>query len=88
MITEKKLLYFVEVCKTENISTAAKNLFIAQPALSKTIQDLETDLGYPLFERQGRHILLNENGRLFYQYAVQIVATYDNARRALDIYND
>ena len=88
MITEKKLLYFVEVCKTQNISTAAKNLFIAQPALSKTIQDLETDLGYPLFERQGRHILLNENGRLFYQYAVQIVATYDNARRALDIYND
>ena len=88
MITEKKLLYFVEVCKTQNISTAAKNLFIAQPALSKTIQDLEADLGYPLFERQGRHITLNENGRLFYQYAVQIVATYDNARRALDIYND
>ena len=88
MITEKKLLYFVEVCKTQNISTAAKNLFIAQPALSKTIQDLETDLGYPLFERQGRHITLNENGHLFYQYAVRIISTYDNARRALDIYND
>ena len=88
MITEKKLLYFVEVCKTENISTAAKNLFIAQPALSKTIQDLETDLGYPLFERQGRHITLNENGRLFYTYATRILSTYSNARRALDAQND
>ena len=44
MITEKKLFYFVEVCKTQNISTAAKNLFIAQPALSKTIQELEEEL--------------------------------------------
>lgn len=88
MITEKKLLYFVEVCQTQNISMAAKNLFIAQPALSKTIQDLETDLGYPLFERQGKHISLNDNGRLFYQYATQIVATYDNARRALRAHND
>ena len=40
MITEKKLQYFIEVCKTENISSAARNLFIAQPALSKTIQEL------------------------------------------------
>ncbi len=41
MITEKKLQYFIEVCKTENISSAARNLFIAQPALSKTIQALD-----------------------------------------------
>lgn len=61
MITEKKLQYFIEVCKTENISSAARNLFIAQPALSKTIQELEEELHYPLFDRQGKHIILNEN---------------------------
>ena len=65
MITEKKLQYFIEVCKTENISLAARNLFIAQPALSKTIQELEEELHYPLFDRQGKHIILNENGRIF-----------------------
>lgn len=83
MITEKKLQYFVEVCKTENISSAARNLFIAQPALSKTIQELEEELHYPLFDRRGKHIILNENGRIFQTYAKQILADYDGARAAL-----
>lgn len=83
MITEKKLQYFIEVCKTENISSAARNLFIAQPALSKTIQELEEELHYPLFDRQGKHIILNENGRIFQTYAKQILADYDGARAAL-----
>ena len=83
MITEKKLQYFIEVCKTENISSAARNLFIAQPALSKTIQELEEELHYPLFDRQGKHIILNENGRIFQTYAKQILANYDGARAAL-----
>lgn len=83
MITEKKLLYFVEVCKTENISSAARNLFIAQPALSKTIQELEEELHYPLFDRHGKHIILNENGKIFQTYAKQILADYDGARAAL-----
>ncbi len=83
MITEKKLQYFIEVCKTENISLAARNLFIAQPALSKTIQELEEELHYPLFDRQGKHIILNENGRIFQTYAKQILADYDGARAAL-----
>ena len=87
MITEKKLLYFVEVCKTQNISTAAKNLFIAQPALSKTIQELEEELHYPLFDRHGKHIILNENGKIFQTYAKQILADYDGARAALMSYN-
>ena len=83
MITEKKLQYFVEVCKTENISSAARNLFIAQPALSKTIQELEEELHYPLFDRRGKHIILNENGKIFQTYAKQILADYDGARAAL-----
>lgn len=83
MITEKKLQYFIEICKTENISLAARNLFIAQPALSKTIQELEEELHYPLFDRQGKHIILNENGRIFQTYAKQILADYDGARAAL-----
>ena len=84
MITEKKLQYFIEVCKTENISSAARNLFIAQPwHFPKLFRNLEEELHYPLFDRQGKHIILNENGRIFQTYAKQILANYDGARAAL-----
>ena len=44
---------------------------------------MEEELHYPLFDRQGKHIILNENGRIFQTYAKQILANYDGARAAL-----
>lgn len=82
-MTEKKLLYFLAAADCENISQAAEQLYIAQPSLSKIISGMEEELGYPLFERIGKRIVLNENGRIFYRYAKEIVIGYENARSAL-----
>ena len=59
------LKYFEIVAKTLNISKAAEQLFISQSSLSQTIKRLETEVGYPLFDRNGKHITLNENGIIF-----------------------
>lgn len=62
------LRYFREVARTENISQAAKALYITQPALSVTIKRLETELGYDLFVRKGNKIKLTEAGQCFLSY--------------------
>ena len=50
-MTTKSLEYFLVVVKHLNISKAAKELFISQPALSKQISQLEAELGVSLFDR-------------------------------------
>lgn len=60
-----QLTYFLTVARLEHITKSAAELNIAQPSLSQTIARLEEDLGFPLFERQGRNIRLNESGKAF-----------------------
>lgn len=74
-----QLKYFKTVAEQEHISNAAKELYISQPALSKTIHALEEEIGYPLFDRQGTGICLNENGKILYRHATTILASLDNA---------
>ena len=50
---------FYTVAKTQNISKAAKELYISQPAISKSIQKLEESLGCELFRRSSRGVLKN-----------------------------
>ncbi len=59
---------FNTVAATENISHAAKELYISQPAISKAISRLEEDLGITLFTRTSRGVKLTEEGALFYEY--------------------
>lgn len=73
-MTLKQLQFFKRIAELENISKAANELYIAQPALSKAIKDLEKDLGYSLFNRNGKRITLNSNGEILYRYATQIQA--------------
>jgi len=61
----KQLQYFQAVAKHSNISRAARELYITQPNLSKSIAQLERELGVPLFEHRKGKIELNEYGRLF-----------------------
>lgn len=60
---------FYEVAKAGNISKAAKELFISQPAISKSISKLEDGLGVTLFVRSSRGVQLTEEGRLLFHYA-------------------
>lgn len=61
-----QLLYFYEVVKTQSICAAARNLHISQPALSKAIKSLETDLGQTLLVRTNRGVYPTPIGEKVY----------------------
>jgi DNA-binding transcriptional LysR family regulator len=60
-----QLQYFQTVAQLQHFTNAAEALSISQPALSRSIARLEEELGVPLFERQGRTVILNPYGRIF-----------------------
>lgn len=59
---------FYTVANAGNISKAAKELYISQPAISKSIQKLEESLNCKLFLRSSRGVLLTEEGSLLYDH--------------------
>lgn len=69
----RQLRYFVAVAHARNISRAAEELHIAQPPLSRQIQNLEAELGVKLLDRSARPLQLTEAGRFFYEQALQIL---------------
>ncbi len=71
------LRYFREVALSENISQAAKALYITQPALSVTIKKLEAELGYALFVRKGNRIRLTEAGQCLLSYVNSVFSLLD-----------
>ncbi|MFJ8386597.1 LysR family transcriptional regulator [Streptomyces sp. NPDC094438] len=77
------LRYFRAVARHEHISRAAEELRVAQPSVSRTIIRLESELGIPLFDRQGRRIRLNEHGAAFLRRVERALAELDDARREM-----
>ncbi len=59
---------FYEVAKAGNISKAAKELYISQPAISKSISKLEDSLGVSLFTRNSRGVQLTSEGELLFHH--------------------
>ena len=59
---------FYTVANTGNISKAAKELYISQPAISKSIQKLEESVGCRLFSRSSRGVVLTDEGQLLYEH--------------------
>jgi DNA-binding transcriptional LysR family regulator len=68
-----QLKYAVEVEKTGSISKAAENLYMNQPNLSKSIRELEDDLGIAIFDRTAKGVVPTEKGREFLGYARNIL---------------
>src|SRR5258708_26710485 len=69
----RHLRYFVAVGEEQHSRRAAERLRVAQPALSRQIQELEEELGFKLFERLPRGVKISEAGRLFLKDARQIL---------------
>jgi len=78
-----QLRYFIAVADLGNFTRAAERCFVAQPSLSQQIIKLENELGGPLLERGGRMVRLTDSGRRFYDRAVEILASVDNAMREM-----
>jgi len=69
----KQLEYFVHVADLGSFSKAARVLDIAQPALSRQVRALETDLRETLLLRNGRGVVLTEAGQRLYEHGVNIL---------------
>src|SRR5580700_5946233 len=75
----RHLRYFLAVGEEQHYGRAARRLRVAQPALSRQIQDLEEELGFKLFERLPRGVKLNVAGKLFLQDARRILQDVNEA---------
>jgi DNA-binding transcriptional LysR family regulator len=78
----RHLKYFVAVADEQNFTRAAERLHISQPPLSRQIQDLEDELGTPLFERGSRPLKLTDAGRFFYGHATRLLEQAAQAVRS------
>ena len=70
-ITHMKYAY--EVAKVGSLSKAAEKLFVAVPNLSRSIKELEADLGITIFDRSVKGMRLTPDGEEFVQYARRIL---------------
>lgn len=61
------LMYFLVAADTKNFTIAAEQMFVTQSTLTKAMNNLETALGVPLFEKRGRNIRLTNYGEVFYE---------------------
>lgn len=73
----KQLRYFQKIAEYENISKAAAEPYISQPALTKSLRQLELELNTELFDRYAHKIELNETGRLTLAYTERILQELD-----------
>lgn len=66
------LMYFWVVAREGSVAKATKVLHLAQPTISAQIRSLERALGFPLFSKEGRGLVLTERGQAVYRYADEI----------------
>lgn len=76
---------FLEIVRLKSFSKAAQTCYRTQPAISAQVRQLEQDLNAPLFDRLGTRISLTAAGKIFSEYAEQILAL---RRRAQDSINE
>lgn len=74
---------FNTVAEAGNISTAARTLFISQPAISKSIKKLEETLNVTLFVRNSRGVKLTEEGKLLYSYTKEAFRSLSEAETTI-----
>lgn len=84
----RHLATFVAVARTGSVSKAAKSLNVTQPAVSKTLRELETLLSASLFERANRAVTLTRFGALFLRHAEAGLGSFDEGARALNAARD
>lgn len=68
----RSLQYFLMVAREENITKAANLLHLTQPTLSRSIMQLEDELGVKLFTRSNHNIILTEDGMLLKRRAQEL----------------
>jgi DNA-binding transcriptional LysR family regulator len=75
----KQIEAFVYVVKYKSFSKAADAIYLTQPTVSAHVSSLENELGIKLIDRSGKDIYLSKAGKLFYEYAINMLNSRDHA---------
>jgi len=81
-VNADRVRYFLAVAASGTVTAAATQLRVAQPAVSRQLQQLEHELGVPLFERSGRRLRLTAAGRSFVPLAEELLASEQHFHKA------
>ncbi len=76
-MTLQQLKYAIAVADYGSMNEAAKQLFISQPSLSEAMKELEAELGFDVFLRSNRGIVITPEGQDFLGYARQVTEQYE-----------
>jgi DNA-binding transcriptional LysR family regulator len=80
----RHLQYVAEIVRCNSFTKAAEALHITQPTISKMIKNLENELNFDVFDRDGKTIKLTDAGKAIYEYAVPILALFDNLQTEIN----
>lgn len=72
-MTLQQLKYIIVIAECGSITSAAQKLLVAQPSLSKSVSELEKEMGITIFYRNNRGTYLSEEGSKFLSYARQVI---------------
>lgn len=82
-----QLIRFQAAARCQNLTKAASELYMTQSTLSKSIQQLESELGIQLFNRGGKTLTLNRAGEVVLKFAEQMIDLSEMMKRALEDLN-
>lgn len=82
-MTLRHMKIFVAVCDENNMTKASRKLYMAQPAVSIAIREIEDYYGVQLFDRISRKLFITEQGRRMLEYARQIIDMFDEMEKVI-----
>lgn len=83
----KQIQYIIKVAECKNITRAAEQLFVSQPALSHFISKIEDELGAKIFNRGTTPLTLTQAGETYVKTAKMMVALEENMKKEIDNLN-
>lgn len=83
----EQLEYLVEISHRKSFNRASENLFITPQALSRSITNMEDELGFKLFERSSRGVRFTQEGNKFLSAAQEITECYHKVLKEIDVYS-
>lgn len=72
-MTLQQLKYIVTIAEDGSFSEAAKSLFLSQPSLTKSVKELEKEMGITIFNRTNKGVSASKDGEIFLGYARQVL---------------
>lgn len=79
----RKLKIFYETAQHLNMTKVAKEMYISQPSISQSINELESELDVKLFDRIGKKLYLTHEGESFLNYTRRILNLYDEGVKTI-----